>query len=144
MEQRALKNVNNWWNTNISCYLETSCGQNFNLYLNAAYFFNASVNEKSVVAKETCLPAMVSNTCCSIILSVFYVENLEKVGVESRTFGNWLGTTSVCTTAAATRVTKCQWPRARHFVHIFSLTFLNPIYVKIWWFSIKILVETCV
>jgi hypothetical protein len=38
MEQHALKNVNNYWNTNISFYLETSGGQNSNLYLNFTYF----------------------------------------------------------------------------------------------------------
>ncbi len=43
MEQRALKNVNNCLNTNISSYLETSGGQSSNLYLNV-HFFNTSVN----------------------------------------------------------------------------------------------------
>ncbi len=38
------KNVNSCLNTNIYSYLETSGGQSFNLYLNAVYFFNASVN----------------------------------------------------------------------------------------------------
>jgi hypothetical protein len=44
MEQRALKIVNNYLNTNIYSYLETSGGQNSELYLNVAHFFNASVN----------------------------------------------------------------------------------------------------
>ncbi len=44
MAQRDLKNVNNCWNTKISFYLETFGGKKINLYLNAAYFFNASVN----------------------------------------------------------------------------------------------------
>jgi hypothetical protein len=44
MEQHTLKNVNNGWNTNISFYLNTSSGQNFNLYLNVVYFYNTSVN----------------------------------------------------------------------------------------------------
>ncbi len=39
MEQHALKNVYNHWNINISFYLETSGGQNFNLYLNGVHFF---------------------------------------------------------------------------------------------------------
>ncbi len=43
MEQRTLKNVNNCFNTNISFYLETSGGQNSDLYLNF-HFFNASLN----------------------------------------------------------------------------------------------------
>ena len=40
MEQHTFKNVNNSWNT---LYLETSGGQSYNLYLNAAHFFNATV-----------------------------------------------------------------------------------------------------
>jgi len=43
MEQRTLKNVNNCFNTNISFYLETSGGQNSDLYLNI-HFFNTSLN----------------------------------------------------------------------------------------------------
>ena len=42
MEQRTLKNVNNYLNTNIYYYLETSGGQSSNLYLNAVHFFNTS------------------------------------------------------------------------------------------------------
>jgi hypothetical protein len=44
MEQRALKYVNNYLNTNIYSYLETSGGQSSNLYLNVVQFFNTSVN----------------------------------------------------------------------------------------------------
>jgi hypothetical protein len=44
MEQHALKNVNNYLNTNIYSYLETSGGQSSNLYLNVVQFFNTSVN----------------------------------------------------------------------------------------------------
>ncbi len=44
MEQRALKNVNNYLNTNIYSYLETSGSQNSNIYLKVVYFFNTSVN----------------------------------------------------------------------------------------------------
>ncbi len=43
VEQRAFKNVNNCLNTNIYSYLETSCGQNSNLYLNIVHFFDTSV-----------------------------------------------------------------------------------------------------
>jgi hypothetical protein len=50
MEQRALKNVNNCLNTNIYSYLETSCVQNYNLYLNVVHFFNTSVSYASVAA----------------------------------------------------------------------------------------------
>jgi hypothetical protein len=39
-----LKNVNNCLNTNIYTYLETSGSQSLDLYLNAAEFFNTSVN----------------------------------------------------------------------------------------------------
>jgi hypothetical protein len=44
MEQRTLKNVNNYLNTSFYSYLETSGGQSFDLYLNVAHFFNTSVN----------------------------------------------------------------------------------------------------
>ncbi len=44
LEQRALKNVNNYLNTNISSYLETLGGQSCNLYLNVVHFFNTRVN----------------------------------------------------------------------------------------------------
>jgi hypothetical protein len=42
-EQHASKNENNGWNTNISFYLETSGGQNSNLYSIVVHFFNTSV-----------------------------------------------------------------------------------------------------
>ncbi len=42
MEQRTLKNVNSYFNTNIYSYLETSDGQSSNLYLNVVHFINAS------------------------------------------------------------------------------------------------------
>jgi hypothetical protein len=44
MEQHALINVNNYLNTNIYSYLETSGGQSSNLYLNVVHLFNTSVN----------------------------------------------------------------------------------------------------
>jgi hypothetical protein len=44
MEQRTLKNVNNYLNINIYSCLETSGSQGFNLYLNVIHFFNTSVN----------------------------------------------------------------------------------------------------
>jgi hypothetical protein len=56
------KKVNNSLNTNIYSYLETSGGQNSNLYLNVIhfYFFNTSVNKnlwqnKTVVFLHWCL-----------------------------------------------------------------------------------------
>jgi hypothetical protein len=44
MEQRTLRNVNNYLNTNIYSYLETSGGQNSSLYLKVVHFFNTTVN----------------------------------------------------------------------------------------------------
>jgi hypothetical protein len=44
MEQRTLRNVNNYWNTNTYSYLETSGGQSSHLYLKVVHFFNTSVN----------------------------------------------------------------------------------------------------
>ncbi len=38
MEQNTLRNVNNYLNTNIYSYLETSGGQSSNLYLKLAHF----------------------------------------------------------------------------------------------------------
>ena len=50
MEQWALKNVNNYLNTNIYSYLETSGGESSDLYLNAVNFFNTTTNQTSVAA----------------------------------------------------------------------------------------------
>ncbi len=44
MEQRTLKDINNYLNANIYSYLETSGVQSFNLYLNVVHFFITSVN----------------------------------------------------------------------------------------------------
>jgi hypothetical protein len=44
MEQRTLENVNNYLNTNINSYLETSGGQSRDLYVKVFDFFNTSVN----------------------------------------------------------------------------------------------------
>ncbi len=44
MEQHALKIVNDYLNTNIYSYLETSGGHSSNLYLNVVHFVNTSVN----------------------------------------------------------------------------------------------------
>jgi hypothetical protein len=61
MELRALKNVNNYLNTNIYSYLETSGDQSSNLYLNVVHFFCTSVNKTSVAARDCCYPALVSH-----------------------------------------------------------------------------------
>jgi len=50
MEQHNLKNVNNFLNTNIYSYIETSGGQSSYLCLNVVHFFNTSVNYTSVAA----------------------------------------------------------------------------------------------
>ncbi len=50
MEQRALKNVNNYLNINIYSQLETSGGKISNLYVNVVHFFNTRVNQTSVAA----------------------------------------------------------------------------------------------
>jgi len=39
-----LKNVNNFFNSNIYSYLKKSGGQSSDLYLNVVHFVNASVN----------------------------------------------------------------------------------------------------
>jgi len=44
IEERALIKVNNCCNTNIFFYLETSCGQSSNPYLNVVHLFDTSVN----------------------------------------------------------------------------------------------------
>jgi hypothetical protein len=44
MEQHALKNLNNYLNTNIFSYLETFGGQSFNLYITVVPFLNTNVN----------------------------------------------------------------------------------------------------
>jgi hypothetical protein len=66
MEQHNLRNVNTCLNTNIYSYLATSGDQSYNVYLNVVHFFNTTVNWTSVPAWDSCFPALVSNTCCSI------------------------------------------------------------------------------
>ncbi len=50
IEQHTFKNVNNYLNTNIYSYLETSGGESDNLKLNVVQFFNTRVNYTSVAA----------------------------------------------------------------------------------------------
>ncbi len=50
MEQRNFKNVNNYLNTNIYSYLETSGGHSSSLYLSVVHFFNTRDNETSIAA----------------------------------------------------------------------------------------------
>jgi hypothetical protein len=44
MEQRTLKDVNNYFNANIYSYLVTSGGQSSNPYLNVVHFLNTSAD----------------------------------------------------------------------------------------------------
>jgi hypothetical protein len=67
MEQHALKNVSGSLNANIYSYLETSGSQSSNLYLNVVPFFNTSINKTSVVAWDSCFPALASKMQCSIV-----------------------------------------------------------------------------
>ncbi len=43
MEQHILEIVNNYLNTNIYYFLQTSGGQSSNLYFNVVHFFNTSL-----------------------------------------------------------------------------------------------------
>ncbi len=62
MEQHTLKNVNNYFNTSIYSYLETSGGPNCNLYLNVVHF------STPVLIRHLCFPALMTKTCCSILM----------------------------------------------------------------------------
>jgi hypothetical protein len=44
MQHHTLRNVNNYLNTNIYSYLETSGGQSSKLYMKVGHFLNTSVN----------------------------------------------------------------------------------------------------
>ncbi len=48
-----------------NCHFHPSL-KNSNLYLNVVHFFNTSVNQTSVAAKDSCFPAMVCKMCSSI------------------------------------------------------------------------------
>ncbi len=50
MEQRTFKNVNNYLNTNIYSYLETSGSKSSILYLNVVHFLNTSIKQISAAA----------------------------------------------------------------------------------------------
>ncbi len=80
MEQYTLKNVNNCLNTNIYSYLETCGGRSSNLYLNVVHFFNTSVNNTSVAPYDSYFPALISNTCCSIII---YLRLCPRKGIKN-------------------------------------------------------------
>jgi hypothetical protein len=74
MEQRTLKNVNNYLNTNIYSYLETSGVQSFNLYLNVVYFLTPELIRhlwqlKTVVFLHWCL-------ICALLFITIIAMNL--------------------------------------------------------------------
>ncbi len=69
MEQHILRIVNKCFNTNIYSYLETSGGQSYNPYLNVVNFSTPVITEH-LWQLDTYFPALVSNTCCSIVLFV--------------------------------------------------------------------------
>jgi hypothetical protein len=66
MEQHASKIVNYCFNAKIYSYLETSCGQSLNQYLNVVHICNTSVISTSVAAQDSCFASLVSITHCSI------------------------------------------------------------------------------
>ncbi len=87
MEQHALKNVGNCWNTNIYSYLETTGGQSSNLYLYVIPFFNTSINKTSVVAWNSCFPALVSKMHCSIVTWIKIMSKSSKYILQMHTQG---------------------------------------------------------
>jgi hypothetical protein len=69
MEKHTFKNVNNYLNTNIYFYLETSGGQSSNIYLNVVYFSTPVLIRhlwqlKTVVFVHRCL-------ICAVLLGPF-------------------------------------------------------------------------
>ncbi len=71
-----LKNVNNCLNTNTYSYLETSCGQSSNQYINVVHFFSTSVNQilvaaKAVVFLQLCL-------ICIVLLTLGFSFDMDK------------------------------------------------------------------
>ena len=68
------KNVNSCWNIKITFYLETSGGQNSNLYLNAVQFFNTRAIYTSVAAQDSCFTAEETNP-----IIYFYLILLNKM-----------------------------------------------------------------
>jgi hypothetical protein len=78
MEQCALKNVNNYSNTNIYSYLETSGGQSSNLYLNVVHFLTPALNRylwqiKTVVFLHWCL---ICTVLLHTLLNQFYTSQV--------------------------------------------------------------------
>jgi hypothetical protein len=83
MKERALKKVNNCWNTNISFYFETSGGQSYNLYLNIVNFSTPVLIShlwqlKTVVFLHRCLihADLLMDIILSIIRRLFFTTIL--------------------------------------------------------------------
>ncbi len=73
----CFKNENNCLNTNIYSYLETPGSKSSNLYLNVVDFFSTSINLTSVAAQDSCIPAFVSNMCCTLKWSTSSFQRLD-------------------------------------------------------------------
>jgi hypothetical protein len=73
MEQGALKNVNNCWNTNTSFYLETSGGQSYTLYLNVTHFFQHQCK------LDICGSSRQLFSCISVYYILFYFHSLTEL-----------------------------------------------------------------
>ncbi len=77
MEQRTLKNVNNYLNTNIYSYLETSGGQSSNLYLKVVHFsmpvlIRQLMQLKTIVFLHKCPICAVVMLVLSINSNIFF------------------------------------------------------------------------
>jgi hypothetical protein len=90
MEQHALRNVNNCWNTNIFSYLETFGGQSSNPHLNIVHFSTPELIRnlwqlKTAVFLHWCIIHVIPFICykallhCSICNLVFQVRELDAV-----------------------------------------------------------------
>ncbi len=78
--QHTLINVNNCLYTNIYPYLETSCAQSSDLYLNVVHFSKPMLIRHMWQLKDSCFPALLSNTCsynfnCNLFLNISSVKN---------------------------------------------------------------------
>jgi hypothetical protein len=72
MEQRTLQYVNNYLNTIIYSYLETSGGQSSSLYLNVVHFSTPELIRHLWQLKTIVFPALMSNMRCSITYTIYF------------------------------------------------------------------------
>ncbi len=109
MEQRALKNVNKYLNTNIYSYLETSGGQSSNLYLKVVHFLTRVIIRqvwqlKTMVFLHWCLiravlfhkctkftvkkrSSLLQSLYLGLILGRFFTKHAETILVSSLSLG---------------------------------------------------------